>query len=56
MGGEDEAEHPRGSSGRSREQRLEFTVDKACVLVQCLQEADTKTELNVPGFDERKCL
>ena len=46
------------SSGRSRVQRLEFTMDKACVLrqVQCLQEADTKTELNVQGFDERKCL
>ena len=44
------------SSGRSRVQRLEFTMDKARVSVQHLQEADTKTELNVQGFDERKCL
>lgn len=44
-----------GTSGRSRGQNLELEMGKACVLIQVLQE-DTTMELNVQGFDERKCL
>lgn len=40
-----------GRSGKRSEQRLEFTMDKACVLVQHLREADSKIELNVQKFD-----
>lgn len=45
-----------GRSGKRSEQRLEFTMDKACVLVQHLREADTKIELSVQGFDQWKRL